>query len=186
MKEFKEKGDDMNSKNDLIQKFHQAANLMLCDAKTSRRYGTKYPLTYSDLSFLKCIQRNENNKAGEISQYLGITNGAVVQLAKKLEGKEYLESYRMEGNKKEVYYRLTESGQTACEGYDKYNDEMNSLIEAYIIDLDEDTIQTISGLFEAIITGIELKKGCYIKHASEEAKLETKTDGRCEKCKRTY
>lgn len=176
----------MNSKNDLIQKFHQAANLMLCDARTSRCYGTEYALTYSDLSFLKCIQRNENARAGEISQYLGITHGAVVQLSKKLEGKGYLESYRIEGNKKEVYYRLTESGQTACAGYDKYNDDMNALIEAYIQDLDEDTIQIIKGLFEAIITGIELKKGCYIKHSSKEKRLEANSDGRCEKCKRTY
>lgn len=175
----------MNPKNELIKKFHQAANLMLCDARTSRCYGTEYILTYSDLSFLKCVQRNENNKAGDISLYLGITNGAVVQLAKKLEGKGYLESYRMEGNKKEVYYRLTESGQTACEGYDKYNDDMNALIEAYIKDLDEDTLCTIKGLFEVIITGIE-KKDCYIKHSSENKQLENNTDGRCEKCKRTY
>ncbi|KAB1436027.1 winged helix DNA-binding protein [Candidatus Galacturonibacter soehngenii] len=175
----------MNSKNELIQKFHQAANIMLCDARTSRCYGTEYALTYSDLSFLKCIQRNENNKAGDISQYLGITNGAVVQLAKKLEGKGYLESYRMEGNKKEVYYRLTKSGQTACEGYDKYNDDINALIEAYIIDLDEDTLGTIKGLFEAVITGIE-KKDCYIKYSSKTKQLESKKDGRCEKCKRTY
>ncbi|WP_099469399.1 MarR family winged helix-turn-helix transcriptional regulator [Konateibacter massiliensis] len=176
----------MSSKNELIQKFHQAANLMLCDARTSRCYGTEYALTYSELSFLKCIQRNENTKAGDISQYLGITNGAVVQLAKKLEGKGYLESYRIEGNKKEVYYRLLESGQTACDGYDKYNDDMNALIEAYIEGLDEDTVQIIKGLFEGIITGIELKKGCYIKRAGEEEKPDTKSDGRCEKCKRTY
>jgi DNA-binding MarR family transcriptional regulator len=127
----------MNSKSELIQKFHQAANLMLCDAKTSRSYGTKYPLSFSDLSFLKCIQRNQNAKAGDISSFLGITNGAVVQLAKKLEQKEYLESYRMEGNKKEVYYRLTKSGQMACEGFDKYNDDINGLIETYIEDLNE-------------------------------------------------
>lgn len=176
----------MNSKKDLIQKFHQAANLMICNSRTSRCYGTEHVLTYSDLSFLKCIQRNENAKAGDISQYLGITNGAVVQLSKKLEKKGYLESYRIEGNKKEVYYRLTKSGQTACDGYDKYNGDMNGLIQSYIQDLDEEIIQSMAGLFEAIITGIEFNKGCYIKHTSEEEKLETKSDGRCEKCKRTY
>ncbi len=175
----------MDVKNDLIQKFHQAANLLLCDAKTARHYGTKYLLTYSDLSFLKCIERNEKTKAGDLSQYLGMTNGAVVQLAKKLEGKGYLESYRMEGNRKEVFYRLTESGQTACAGYDKYNDEINGIIRAYVKDLDEAAIVAMKGLFEAVITGIEVKKGCYIKHSGKE-EPETKTDGRCEKCKRTY
>jgi DNA-binding MarR family transcriptional regulator len=176
----------MNSKNELIKKFHQAANIMLCDAKTSRCYGTEHALTYSDLSFLKCIERNEKAKAGEISQYLGITNGAVVQLAKKLEGKQYLEAYRIEGNKKEVYYRLTKSGQTACEGYDAYNETINGMMESYLAGVEEETLETIKGLFEAVITGIEMKKECSIKHSSQEDNQKTETDGRCEKCKRTY
>ncbi len=176
----------MNSRNELIKKFHQAVNIMLCDIKTSRCYGTEHSLTFSDISFLKCVERNEKAKAGEISRYLGITNGAVVQLARKLERKDYLEAYRMEGNKKEVYYRLTESGRTACGGYDEYNEDTDALIETTLKGLDEKTIRAVIAMFDAIINGIKLKKGCYIKITAEKTEQESKPEGRCEKCKRTY
>ncbi|MDK2807539.1 MAG: hypothetical protein PWP24_272 [Clostridiales bacterium] len=173
----------MNTKKELIEKFHEAANLMVCDIRTARNYGTDYLLSYSDLSFLKCVERNEKTKAGDISKYLGMTNGAVNQLAKKLEKNGFLEAYRIEGNRKEVYYRLTKNGKTACQSFDAYNANMNGMIEDYIADLEEETLVTITGLFDTILTQIAKDKACYMKCDDEN---ENKSDGRCEKCKRTY
>ncbi len=90
----------MCKKESLVKKLYQALNIMICESKIARNYGTGHELTYSDINLLKCVQHNENAKASELSQYLGITNGAVAQLAKKLEDKGYLEPYRITGNKK--------------------------------------------------------------------------------------
>ena len=173
----------MNSKEDLIKSLHQAANLMICDARVSRPYGTDHVLTYSDISLLKCIERNQNAKAGEISKYLGMTNGAVAQLSGKLLEKGYLEVYRLNDNKKEVYYRLTQKGTTACKAYDEHNAKLNLQLEDYLQTLNEDAIHAINGFFDTIIKGIETEKECYMKNAAEGEKPK---EGKCEKCKRNY
>ncbi len=174
-------------KEDLIKKLYQALNIMICESKMARSYGTGHKLTYSDISLLKCVQHNENAKAGELSQYLGITNGAVAQLAKKLEGKGYLEPYRITGNKKEVYYRLTNHGETACRGYDEHYRRMNCSIEGYIAALDDETIGKIIGLFDLVADGTAVHDRCSIKHDTGIAGLSQKaTIKRCEKCQRLY
>lgn len=177
----------MSKKEDLVKKFYQALNIMICESKIARCYGTDHKLTYSDISLLKCVQRNENAKASELSQYLGMTNGAVAQLTRKLESKGYLEPYRITGNKKEVYYRLTESGAAACQGYDEHYEGMYSNIEGYVATLDGDTIEKIIGLLELVTSSTAVYDHCSIKHAIGRADpSQETTTKRCEKCQRLY
>lgn len=177
----------MNQTESLIEKLYHAINVINCESKIAKDYGTEHKLTYSDISLLKCIQRNENSKAGDLSQYLGMTNGAVTQLAKKLENKGYLEPYRTTGNKKEVYYKLTGIGEKACAGYDSHYDKIKGSIESYISTLDNETIGKITGLFDAVADSASVDKNCYIKHSScDGGKPEEESIGRCEKCKRIY
>ena len=177
----------MNKKERLVKKLYQALNIMICESKIARDYGTGHKLTYSDISLLKCVRHNEEAKAGDLSQYLGITNGAVTQLAQKLGKKGYLEPYRIPGNKKEVYYKLTAEGEAACRGYDEYYGRMDSNIEDYIATLDNDTIEKIIGLFDAMADCATVNEHCSIKHAigaaghSQQAEIK-----RCEKCQRIY
>ncbi len=177
----------MCKKEELIKKLYQSLNIMICESKIARSYGTGHKLTYSDISLLKCVQRNGNAKAGELSQFLGITNGAVAQLAKKLEEKGYLEPYRITGNKKEVYYRLTPDGEEACLGYDEHYGKMRSSAEAYISTLDDDTIEKITKLFDLVAGSTAVSDRCSIRHAAD--KTGPSHEGaikRCEKCQRLY
>jgi len=176
----------MEQRQSVIEKFYQTISVINCESKIAKNYGTKHNLTTSDISLLKCIQRNENSKAGDLSQYLGMTNGAVTQLAKKLERKEYLDPYRMQGNKKEVYYRLTESGEMACEGYDRYYDKIKKTVDAYIETLDDETVKKITGLFDAVADSASVDKDCYIKCECKNDDTKQESIGRCEKCKRIY
>jgi DNA-binding MarR family transcriptional regulator len=177
----------MYKKESLIKKLYQALNIMICESKIARNYGTSYKLTYSDISLLKCVQRNDNAKASELSQYLGITNGAVAQLAKKLQGKGYLEPYRITGNKKEVYYKLTAGGEDACRGYDEHYGKTRADIESYIGTLDDDTIERIIGLFDVVARSTAIYEHCSIKHAAGKINRSREAVGkRCEKCQRIY
>lgn len=177
----------MCKKESLIKKLYQALNIMICESKIARSYGTGHKLTYSDISLLKCVQHNENAKAGDLSQYLGITNGAVAQFAKKLADKGYLEPYRVSGNKKEVYYRLTADGEAACQSYDEHYGKMRTGIEGYIAALDDDTIEKIIGLFDLVADSTAVHEHCSIRHAAGKAGHSGKvTIKRCEKCQRIY
>jgi len=159
----------------VTEKLYQTINIINCESKIAKNYGTEHNLTTSDISLLKCIQRNKNSKAGDLSQYLGMTNGAVTQLAKKLEKKEYLEPYR-----------LTENGERACEGYDKYYDKIKNRIESYIETLNDETVEKITGLFDAVANSASVDKECYIKCDYEADETKQESIGRCEKCKRIY
>ena len=69
----------MSQEQQIIQKLYETVNLMVCEIRTARFYGTDYQLSYSDLSFLQCVERNEGVNASEISRFLGMTKGAVAQ-----------------------------------------------------------------------------------------------------------
>ena len=177
----------VDKKEELVKKLYQALNIMICESKIARSYGTGHKLTYSDISLLKCVQRNENAKAGDLSQYLGITNGAVAQLAKKLEDKGYLTPYRISGNRKEVYYRLTADGEAACRGYEGHYEKMRSAVEGYIAALDDGTVEKITGLFTLVADISAVHEHCCIRQAADEAGQPGETAiKRCEKCRRIY
>ncbi len=175
----------MQMEKTLIRKIHETANIMVCDSRKPRCYGTDGILTYSDLTFLQCIHHHKNARAGEVSVFLGITNGAVAQLSKKLESKGFLEIYRLEDNRKEVYYRLTEEGQIACDGFENRFHRLNTHLQEYIQSLAMEQIQAIDELLELIVSEIEVQKDCYIKY-SDLDDSENNKDRRCEKCKIIY
>ena len=178
---------DTGKKENLIKKLYQALNIMICELKIARSYGTAHKLTYSDICLLKCVQHNKDAKASDLSQYLGITNGAVAQLAKKLESKGYLEPYRITGNKKEVYYKLTAGGEMACRGYDEHYGKVKSGIEEYISELDDDTVEKIIGLFDLFAESIAVNEHCSISHtAGKTGCFQETMRKRCEKCQRIY
>ena len=175
----------MSQEQQIIQKLYETVNLLVCEIRTARFYGTDYQLSYSDLSFLQCVERNEGVKASDISKFLGMTKGAVAQQSKKLHEIGLLTTYRNEGNKKEIFYRLTEQGKIACENFYRFTENMNHPIREYLAGLDETSRNHVEGLFDHIMTEIAKGKECYIKCLCEEA-TELDAEGRCEKCKTTY
>lgn len=177
----------MSIQEDLIRKLYQTLSLMACEARTARKYGTPHTLTIADVDLLKCVQRNSDAKACELSKLLGVTNGAVTQQTQKLVQKGFMEPYRSGGNKKEIFYHLTEQGETACKGYDEHSAQVRQRVEAYLTSLDDDTIQKINGLFAVITDSVAVGEQCSIKHDSQKtACLSEDGKTRCEKCQRVY
>ena len=55
----------MSDKEALIKKLYRAVNLMACESKLARDYGTPHELTASDIDFLKCVEKNAAAKASD-------------------------------------------------------------------------------------------------------------------------
>lgn len=177
----------MNTHDILFKKLYQTLNLMICESKIPKTYGTSSELTASEIDLLKCVQRKKEAKAGEISSYLGVTNGALTQLAMKLQKKGYLEPYRISGNKKEIYYRLTCCGETACQGFDEHYAKMISGIKDYITMLDSGTIEKMTGLLDVISESLTAEEHCSINHNGDKSDCNKQSEGmRCEKCQKFY
>lgn len=177
----------MDSREELVKKLHRTVSLMGCEARMTRSYGTAHELTSSDMDFLKCVERKAQAKAGDISQFLGVTGGATTQLARKLEQKGYVEPYRLEGNRKEVYYRLTAEGETACRGFDAHYDRIRREVEGYVAGLDEAAVEKIEGLLDTVASALEVGSHCSVKHGEQTSEYPLAAgEKKCEKCQKIY
>ncbi|HIU64905.1 MAG TPA: MarR family transcriptional regulator [Candidatus Avacidaminococcus intestinavium] len=171
----------------LFKKLHQTFNILLCESKKTRTYGTKQLLSTSEISSLKCIERNSNTKAGDLSRYLGITNGAVTQLAKKLQEKKLIVPYHLKGNNKEVFYELTEKGKLACRGYDEHFKQKITPVEDYIATLDEGVVNSLITIMDLLVQNSDTKNKCAIITDLDSDTHTNQTDlKRCEKCQNSY
>ena len=71
----------------------------------------------------------------KIANEMGMTRGAISKISKKLLNKDFIESYQRQDNNKEIYYRLTESGQRVYDEHKKRHNQAKqeklSLLEIY-------------------------------------------------------
>lgn len=177
----------MNDGEKLAEKLYRVADMLACEARLSRSYGTQHALSLSDMDFLKCVERKAEAKASDLSAYLGVTNGATTQFAKKLEQKGYIEPYRQEGNKKEVFYRLTDCGRAACRGFDEHYQGLRSQAQAYIDGLDGESIRLMAGLLDTVARSLDVGEHCSLMQGEDRSEYPLAAGGKkCEKCRKTY
>lgn len=83
--------------------------------------------TITEMHCIEHIGKLENPNVTKISQMLHITRGGVSKLIKKLMQRGAVVSYNSESNKKEIYYRLTPSGEKVFQAHEllhkKWNDK---------------------------------------------------------------
>jgi DNA-binding MarR family transcriptional regulator len=82
---------------------------------------------------------------------MGVTIGAVWQVARKLKAKGLIESYRLKDNQKEVYFRLTDSGHIVREGHNRYHEALNAEGFTFIDGLNESQTKVISDFLDKMM-----------------------------------
>jgi DNA-binding MarR family transcriptional regulator len=100
---------------------------------------------------IEAIHNYPQVNANELARILGVTNGAITQMANKLIKKGFVEMFRLNGNRKEVYYKLTSLGEVAYEGHEKYHAKIHGSFLRYLDELDEEKIETIINYFDKLI-----------------------------------
>lgn len=66
---------------------------------------------YSEIHFIDAIGVLNAPNVTKIANHLKVTRGAVSRMAKKQIAQNLIESYSLEDNKKEIYFRLTKNGE---------------------------------------------------------------------------
>lgn len=79
----------------------------------------------SEVHLIDMAGRYPEESISKIASRLGVTKGAVSQTAKKLEEKGYIERVNPEGDKKTVFFRLTEKGTDAFLWHTAYHEVVN-------------------------------------------------------------
>ncbi len=114
-----------------------------CNDKKPRSFGTSELLYQSEIHFIDAIGIDNEVNASQLSDKLHISNGAITQVADKLLKKKLIEKYKIEINKKEVYFRLTEQGKVAYESHRKFHQDLCDKLIAYLKGLSPEQVEGI-------------------------------------------
>ena len=90
----------MNDVESLIRRTAKIQYKVNANDKKPRTFGTRHKLYQSEIHFIEAIGLDGGYSASELSEKLGITNGAVTQVADKLLKKKLIEKYKKADNKK--------------------------------------------------------------------------------------
>jgi DNA-binding MarR family transcriptional regulator len=146
----------MGINNELIEKLYKVLNMVQSEMKTARDYGVGFKMYHSEVHLLEAIFNHEGANASELSKILGLTNGAISQVAKKLLDKALIEHYQIPNNKKEVYFHLTNSGLKILEGHREHHARINATFFDFVENhATERDIQAITKFMDAIIEAFE-------------------------------
>jgi DNA-binding MarR family transcriptional regulator len=135
---------------ELMEKFFRTVNLVNEETRTPWDYGIGFPLHHSEVTFLHIVAAHKEANAGELARYLGISNAAVSQVAKKLLNKGLMETYRIGDNRKEVFFRLTGLGKKADMGHKKHHKNIYAGFLDYCERLSEKEVEMIISYLDAI------------------------------------
>lgn len=118
--------------------------------KKPKKFGTQYLLYHSEIHFIDAVELGDGLNVSQLSEKLGVTHGAVSQIAGKLIKKKLIEKYKKEGNQKEVYIKLTSHGEIAYKNHKKFHNKFDKRLKAYLNSLSDTQIEVIFGLLDTI------------------------------------
>lgn len=128
--------------------------------------------SYSETHCIDYIGKTELPNVTKIADNMQMTRGAISKMTKKLLAKGLIEKYTLESNKKEIYFKLTESGMELYREHEKrhrlweqrdskflerysaeeittirtFMQEFNAYLEMKIEEYDSGVSKTISGI----------------------------------------
>jgi DNA-binding MarR family transcriptional regulator len=100
----------------------------------------------------------------KVAKEMGMTRGAISKISRKLLGKNLIESYQRSDNNKEIYFRLTEGGQSIYDDHKKRHSKVKEK-ELFLL-------ETYSDNEQAIILRFLNDINCLVSELADEAKEE--------------
>ncbi|MBN2077432.1 MAG: MarR family transcriptional regulator [Spirochaetes bacterium] len=132
-KEFKEISGDFFR---IISKF-QAIEKMAMD------FGVGEKLYPSEIHMVEAIGRNPGINVTGLAERMGITKGAVPKRIRKLEQKKLVRRYQDRENRKEVYFRLTDTGAIAFKAHEVFHDRIDRSFQSLLCRMNNDAISVV-------------------------------------------
>ncbi len=125
-------------------------NRIKSNDKRPRSFGTSCLLYQAEIHLIDAIEPGEGIMASDLARKMGVTNGAVTQLADKVARKGLLIKEKRKTNRKEVYLKLTKEGETAYHHHYQFHEALNSRLIAYMDALKPEEMAVLMGLLEII------------------------------------
>lgn len=100
-------------------------------SKKTYEYCKGVSLYPSEIHTISFIAESSTVNLTDISNYLGMSRGAITKMIGKLEKMGLLERYKYYPNQKEIYVHLTPLGVEAYEGHVRYHEKMWKRLSGY-------------------------------------------------------
>ena len=134
----------------LIGNLFDVIAMITDEQKCPQKYNESHLLYHAEMNLIDTIYEHPNANARMLSEIMGVTQGAVTQMTSKLTEKKLIEQYRLSGNKKEKYYRLTLEGDQARLGHQEYHSLANQKLCQYFCSLSDANARVILDFFEKV------------------------------------
>jgi len=116
-----------------MQKYHSV----------SRDYGTGDLLFSREVHFLMVLGRADTDLfIGDIAQALGITHGAVSQLAERLEKKNLIIRHKSNGDQRKIISVLTAKGRKVFQKHESYDQKAFQRVLERCVDCSNEELET--------------------------------------------
>ncbi|RWR13656.1 MarR family transcriptional regulator [Siminovitchia fortis] len=113
-------------------------------------------LSLEQFTLIRMVYRNGPIRASELADLLFVHRSAITVRVDKLVKKGLLERERDEGDRRNVYLRVSEKG---MEFYRTLESKINEFVEAIIRDIPKEEMENFLNVFEKIATYIEKYEG---------------------------
>ena len=100
--------------------------------------------SYSETHCIDYIGKAELPNVTKIAETMQMTRGAISKMTKKLLAKGLIDKYTLESNKKEIYFRLTESGMELYREHEKRHKLWEQRDSKFLEQYSPDEIETIT------------------------------------------
>lgn len=109
---------------------------------TSREFLHSYG--YSEIHCIDLIGKLEQPNVTKLSSKLSMTRSAISKIVKKLLTNGDITSYQFEGNKKEIYYKLTEKGYALFDEHFKRHSAWKERDKKFFEGFNDNDLQTVN------------------------------------------
>ena len=134
------------SVNRLTRTFERLVNVLSTGKKRARDYGTGELIFTAEAHHISIIGRNPGITAREIVQKMGITKGAVSQVLRKLEEKDYIIKYPKPDNLREFRLNLTKKGQMAFKAHESNDQKLVESLSKHLESLNPEQIEKVADM----------------------------------------
>lgn len=111
----------------------------------------------SELNCIDCIGHTRHPNTSVIAQKMSFTRSAISKIMKKLVDKGVAVPYQIEGNQKEIYYRLTPYGRELFRQHAMRHNSWEKRDTFFFNSLDESMLDTVLQFMNAYNGYLELK-----------------------------
>lgn len=109
----------------------QLCNYSTIVERTHRDYGSGHEMAPREIHLLETIHNHPRKNASDLAKQNGLLKGTFSKVTKNMEDMGLIEKYQDNINRKEIYYRLTETGMQAYEGHYHFHEKMSEKTYEY-------------------------------------------------------